>query len=71
MYHFSRSLTVNDHIVSTTEAVTSQEKESDHAIPENLIINNEDENDHYDLSELTDGTDLSDVSILTEADLKL
>ena len=27
--------------------------------------------DHYDLSEFTDRTDLSDVSILTESDLKL
>ena len=71
LYDFSSSLTVNDHIVSTTEAVTSQEKESEHSIPENSIINNEDEDDHDDLSELTDGTDLSDVSILTESDLKL
>ena len=27
--------------------------------------------DHDDLSEFTDGTDVSDVSILTESDLKL
>ena len=61
----------NDYIVSTTESETSQEKESEHSIPENSIINNEDVDDHDDLSELTDGTDLSGVSILTESDLKL
>ena len=71
LYDFSSSLTVNDHIVSTTESVTSQGKESEHSIPENSIINNKDVDDHDDLSELTDRTDLLDVSILTESDLKL
>ena len=71
LYDFSNPLTANDHIVSTTGSVTSQEKKSEHSIPENSTSNNEDVDNHDDLSEFTDGTDLSDVSILTKSDLKL